>query len=111
MPSETRASAPNEQGTSQSASPGVVPTKKLFGVPAPVKRVFDRFPLISYEAEEIPASLHKSGSSERNRLFVFIGPEQATKGAPSFNPQCLRWQVSRMCYAICRNSASDIGCF
>lgn len=98
MTSETAASTPtpvgNEHGA-EGAPPSVPPTKKLFGVPAPVKQIFDRFPLVSYQAEAIPGGGRTNESAKRNRLFVFIEPEQATKGAPSFNPQCLRWQVSR----------------
>lgn len=99
MPSQTRVNAATPAGTEHDtepprpATPSVVQPKKLFGVPAPVKRIFDKFPLTTYEAEEIPGNVHTSGSSERNRLFVFIDPKQAATGAPSFNPQCLKWQV------------------
>ncbi|EED21560.1 mitochondrial outer membrane protein (Sam35), putative [Talaromyces stipitatus ATCC 10500] len=99
MTSETRADAASPVGTEHEAEPprptssNAVPPKKLFGVPAPVKRIFDKFPLTTYEAEGIPGNVHTSGSPERNRLFVFIDPKQAAKGAPSFNPQCLRWQA------------------
>ncbi|QKX62310.1 uncharacterized protein TRUGW13939_09469 [Talaromyces rugulosus] len=65
-------------------------SSKLFAVPAPIKSVFDRFPLVTYQSEDVPLS--RTGRSERNRLFVFIDPADAKKGAPSFNPQCLKWQ-------------------
>ncbi|KUL88642.1 hypothetical protein ZTR_05118 [Talaromyces verruculosus] len=99
MLSQTRVNATTPAGTEHEAepprpaTPSVVQPKKLFGVPAPVKRIFDKFPLTTYEAEELPGNVHTSGSSERNRLFVFIDPKQAATGAPSFNPQCLRWQA------------------
>ena len=99
MPSQTSVNPTTPAGTEHEpepprpVTPSVVQPKKLFGVPPPVKRVFDKFPLATYEAEEIPGNVHTGGSSERNRLFVFIGAKEAATGAPSFNPQCLRWQV------------------
>ncbi|KAL1969416.1 hypothetical protein VTN77DRAFT_8854 [Rasamsonia byssochlamydoides] len=68
------------------------PTRHLFSVPAPIKRIFDRFPLITYQANDLPGS-SSYGNPDRNRLFVFIDAAGARRGAPSFNPQCLRWQA------------------
>lgn len=99
MPSQSHVDAATPAGTEHDteplrpATPSVVQPKKLFGVPAPVKQIFDKFPLTTYEAEDIPGNIQTSGSSGRNRLFVFIDSKQAATGAPSFNPQCLKWQV------------------
>lgn len=64
--------------------------KPFFTVPAPVKRLFDKFPLTTYPANEIP---QRSQSNGANQLFVFTDARGAREGRPSFNPQCLKWQV------------------
>ncbi|KAL2827637.1 hypothetical protein BDW59DRAFT_144103 [Aspergillus cavernicola] len=65
--------------------------RDFFSVPAPVKRLFDRFPLITYPANELP---HCALSTQRgNRLFVFTDAAGVRRGRPSFNPQCLKWQA------------------
>ncbi|KAL2855833.1 hypothetical protein BJY01DRAFT_203815 [Aspergillus pseudoustus] len=65
--------------------------RDFFTVPAPIKRVFDRFPLATYPSNELP---HYSWPTRyRNRLFVFSDAAGARRGRPSFNPQCLKWQA------------------
>lgn len=65
--------------------------RDFFSVPAPVKRVFDRFPLITYPENDLP--YHAWSTRRGNQLFVFSDVAGARRGAPSFNPQCLKWQV------------------
>ena len=65
----------------------------LPSVPAPIKRVFDRFPLTVYPADALP-SRYRRCSDDANVLYVFTDPRGASRGSPSFNPQCLKWQVS-----------------
>ncbi|KAF9884149.1 hypothetical protein FE257_002270 [Aspergillus nanangensis] len=65
--------------------------RDYFSVPAPIKRIFDHFPLVTYPPNDLPL---RAGSSIRgNRLFVFTDAKGARRGSPSFNPQCLKWQV------------------
>ncbi|PWY77505.1 mitochondrial outer membrane protein [Aspergillus heteromorphus CBS 117.55] len=65
--------------------------RDFFSVPAPVKRIFDRFPLVTYPPNDLP---HIPWSDKRgNRLFVFTDAAGARRGRPSFNPQCLKWQA------------------
>ncbi|KAL4986395.1 hypothetical protein BDW68DRAFT_128845 [Aspergillus falconensis] len=65
--------------------------RDFFSVPTPVKRVFDRFPLVTYPANDLP---HHTGLGRNgNQLFVFIDAAGARRGRPSFNPQCLKWQA------------------
>ncbi|KAL4934116.1 putative mitochondrial outer membrane protein (Sam35) [Aspergillus undulatus] len=65
--------------------------RDIFSVPAPVKCVFDRFPLFTYPANDLP---HHPWSTRRgNKLFVFTDAAGARRGRPSFNPQCLKWQA------------------
>jgi len=72
----------------------------IFTIPAPVKRVFDKFPLVTYDANELP--LRAPRSRDRNVLHVFTTREDAKKGKPSFNPACLRWQVGYWEAPYCR---------
>lgn len=65
--------------------------RDYFSIPAPIKRIFDRFPLATYPPNDLP---QRARSSRRgNRLFVFTDAAGARHGSPSFNPQCLKWQV------------------
>jgi metaxin len=67
------------------------PVRQFFSVPTPIKRIFDRFPLVIYPPNELPTRL--TPHAKCNRLFVFLDIAGARQGKPSFNPQCLRWQV------------------
>lgn len=80
MPSSGPESPPEEN----KASP-------LFTVPAPIKRLFDKFPLTTYPANAIPQRIRPH--DDVNQLFVFTDAHGARHGRPSFNPQCLKWQV------------------
>lgn len=64
-----------------------------FALPAPVKRVFDVFPLREYESNALPARAPGPKQREENVLHVFIREEDVRAGRPSFNPGCLKWQV------------------
>ncbi|KAL1864786.1 hypothetical protein VTK73DRAFT_5665 [Phialemonium thermophilum] len=60
-------------------------------VPGPLQRLFDHFPLTTYPANDLPC--RSPGPSELPALYVFVSEEGATKGDPSFNPSCLKWQT------------------
>ncbi|KAK1065350.1 phosphatidylserine decarboxylase [Friedmanniomyces endolithicus] len=63
----------------------------LFAIPAPLKPIFDRVPLLTYAANDLPfRSPRKRGE---NVLHVFTTLEDARTGRPSFNPACLKWQA------------------
>jgi metaxin len=64
----------------------------LFSIPPPLKRIFDKFPLVTYGPNELP--LRAPRGREENVLHVFTSDEDAANGKPSFNPSCLKWQVS-----------------
>lgn len=68
------------------------PSHSIFSVPAPIKQLFDQFPLLTYPANELP---HRT-PQHRNAhvLYIFTTDEDALLGAPSYNPACLKWQVS-----------------
>lgn len=65
--------------------------RPFFRVPAPIKHLFDKFPLTTYPANDLPQ--HSLSHQTSNRLFVFTDTAAARRGRPSFNPQCLKWQV------------------
>lgn len=65
--------------------------RSLFDIPAPLKRIFDRFPLVTYDENQRP--LRAPQDSAEQVLHVFTTAEDAKHGRPSFNPGCLKWQV------------------
>ncbi|KAJ6091281.1 hypothetical protein N7467_003250 [Penicillium canescens] len=65
-------------------------SNSFFTVPAPIKRLFDKFPLTTYPANELPQRFQPNTA---NQLFVFTDARGARHGRPSFNPQCLKWQA------------------
>lgn len=72
----------------------------FFTVPAPIKRLFDKFPLTTYPANEIPQRLRPHDNV--NQLYVFTDASGVRHGRPSFNPQCLKWQVRAISHARTR---------
>jgi hypothetical protein len=66
-------------------------SRSIFDVPAPIKQLFDRFPLLTYPTNELPqrAPQHR----DAHVLYIFTSEHGARRGLPSFNPACLKWQV------------------
>ncbi|KAJ4372626.1 hypothetical protein N0V86_007988 [Didymella sp. IMI 355093] len=66
-------------------------SRSIFDVPAPIKQLFDRFPLVTYPINNLP----QRAPHERNTptLHIFTTENGALKGAPSYNPACLKWQA------------------
>ena len=62
----------------------------FFSTPAPLKRLFDRFPLLAYSSNPLPlrASISESQRAAVDTLYIFGLPDQ-----PSLNPTCLRYQT------------------
>lgn len=60
-------------------------------MPAPLQRLFDAVPLVTYGPNELPC--RSPGPSDLPTLHVFITEHDAARGAPSFNPSCLKWQT------------------
>lgn len=89
-PPSTRKAAENDAAQPKRAA---TPLKRpsIFAIPEPVKRVFNNFPLTTYEPNELPARAPKQ--RDEPTLHVFATPEDASRGRPSFNPGCLKWQV------------------
>ena len=62
-----------------------------FSLPQPLRRVFDRFPLVTYPPNLLPQ--RAPGHHNENILYVFQSQEPARRDTPSFNPSCLKWQA------------------
>ncbi|KAI1657249.1 hypothetical protein F4813DRAFT_360864 [Daldinia decipiens] len=60
-------------------------------IPAPLARLFKRFPLLTYPPNELP--LRSPRARDVATLYVFISDQDALNGLPSFNPSCLKWQT------------------
>lgn len=69
-----------------SSSPG------LFSAPAPIRSLFQSFPLAVHPAEPLPAR-SPDVDALLPRLYVFAHDADAARGLPSYNPSCLKWQV------------------
>ncbi|KAI5296421.1 hypothetical protein KEM52_002833 [Ascosphaera acerosa] len=76
----------------------------MVSVPAPVKRLFDSFPLKTYPATPGSAADGDGAGSDCHRLYVFTDARGAEVGAPSFNPECLKWQVSVSVRTVASNN-------
>jgi metaxin len=66
-------------------------------IPRPLQQLFDRFPLRTYEANDLPERSQHLTSSDLPTLYVFSADSDARLGLPSFNPACLKWQVWPNC--------------
>ncbi|EGP91302.1 unnamed protein product [Zymoseptoria tritici ST99CH_3D7] len=84
-----------EESNSQPATDRrVTPAAKkfsIFDVPAPLRELFTRFPLYTYDANELP--LNAPTRRTEHSLHIFSTTDDAAKGRPSFNPSCLKWQA------------------
>lgn len=65
--------------------------RSWFAVPAPVRHLFQRFPLHTYDPEPLP--LGAPDIHDRPSLYVFAGDDDARAGRPSYNPACLKAQT------------------
>lgn len=90
----SRASMTQNAGGPPAASWTQQQQSSIFRIPAPLKRVFDKFPLVQYDENELPLRATKDKS--QHVLHVFTTDKDAREGKPSFNPGCLKWQVWTM---------------
>ncbi|KAG9232298.1 hypothetical protein BJ875DRAFT_443305 [Amylocarpus encephaloides] len=84
--------AKEEHGVSQNPiSRRATKVQNFFSIPAPVKALFDRVPVLVYPPNELPQRAPKP--SRIPSLYVFSSIADAAAGKPSFNPSCLKWQA------------------
>lgn len=62
-----------------------------YSPPEPVKRAFDKFPLITYTSNSLPRRSPRD--RKHNFLHIFASEEATLQGRPSHNPACLKWQA------------------
>lgn len=69
--------------------------RNAFAIPAPLRRLFTRFPLYTTPENPLPARCASAtpGADGAPILYLFTDEEGAASGAPSYNPPCLKWQV------------------
>ncbi|KAF2825821.1 hypothetical protein CC86DRAFT_382811 [Ophiobolus disseminans] len=86
-------SQPNDgdNDTQQSRRQTPAPSRGMFTVPAPIKQLFDQFPLLTYPTNDLPQRAPRSRNA--HVLYVYTSEEGALKGLPSYNPACLKWQA------------------
>ena len=115
MPPQSHSETPNDERNRLSSSQGPSAATRrrdsppsaqwsFFTVPPAVKRLFDRFPIRTYPANDLP--VRSPSHRNRNVLYIFTTAQGETTGAPSFNPGCLRWQVSNRCFPRLQNRAA-----
>jgi hypothetical protein len=81
---------PNQHAISRKNANPAAKTS-YFSIPAPLKRIFDQFPLATYSENESP--IRAPRYRDQHVLHVFATEEDALNGRPSFNPACLKWQT------------------
>lgn len=62
-----------------------------FAAPAPIRNLFNHFPLQTLSAEPLPA--RSVAPSTTSTLYIFAHPRDIPLGRPSYNPSCLKWQT------------------
>ncbi|KAI1453528.1 hypothetical protein F4805DRAFT_363125 [Annulohypoxylon moriforme] len=82
MSSNTPNTKPNQKQSKMSG---------WLAIPAPLARLFKKFPLLTYPPNELPA--RSPSARDVATLYVFISDRDALNGLPSFNPNCLKWQT------------------
>ncbi|KAL2420058.1 hypothetical protein ABEF95_003694 [Exophiala dermatitidis] len=90
--SSTSSSKPNRPSRNPGRKQPQGPSRpSWWSLPLPIKRVFDRFPLVTYPENDLPqrAPRHRN----ENVLYIFQTTEPQSRDAPSYNPTCLKWQA------------------
>jgi metaxin len=62
-----------------------------FSLPPAIRRVFDKFPLVTLPA--IPHPQRSPWSRNEHILYIFQSNDGKLSDGPSFNPSCLKWQA------------------
>ncbi|KAF2172453.1 hypothetical protein M409DRAFT_63135 [Zasmidium cellare ATCC 36951] len=91
MPDDDKRRDTSKQPADNAPSRATTPGRSIFALPAPLKRIFDQFPLVTYDANELPERAPKTRN--QHVLHVFTNEKDAIDGRPSFNPGCLKWQT------------------
>ncbi|RMZ76456.1 hypothetical protein DV737_g4819, partial [Chaetothyriales sp. CBS 132003] len=74
-----------------STVPSTTPAARWLSLPAPVRQLFERFPLVTPTPNQLPQRSPRDRSE--HVLYIFQDPWNASANAPSCNPSCLKWQA------------------
>jgi len=77
--------------TSSRTKPQEPSRSSWWSLPPPIRRVFDRFPLVTYPANGLPQRAPRH--QHENVLYIFQTEASPSQHTPSFNPSCLKWQA------------------
>ena len=83
---------PDSSSSKDVSRPVRAQKRSFFEIPPALRRIFDRYPLVTYAENELPLR-GPSRTRDEHVLYIFAAPEDAQKGRPSYNPGCLKWQV------------------
>jgi metaxin len=100
MMSRTEESSSTAQNSRQKSL-----SSSIFSVPAPIKQLFDQFPLLTYPINDLPQRAPRHRNS--HVLYVFTTDAGAIQSAPSYNPACLKWQVGVLLLPALHYSSSQ----
>lgn len=92
MPQVAGATSESPLSSNRSSSKATGSSPQWFTTPQLIRRLFDEFPLRTYPVNELP--LRSPQNRDRHTLWIFTTSRGARFGTPSFNPGCLKWQVS-----------------
>lgn len=91
MPQEASNDASTHSQSSGIDAPTArVKSRNFLRIPPVIKRVFNRFPLITYPPNELNLCAPKAQT--KHALYIFQARD-STLGNLSCNPSCLKWQV------------------
>lgn len=92
MPRDACATSETPLSSNRSSSKATGSSPPWITTPQPIRRLFDEFPLRTYPVNELP--LRSPQNRDRHTLWIFTTSRGARFDKPSFNPACLKWQVS-----------------
>ncbi|KEF51331.1 uncharacterized protein A1O9_12681 [Exophiala aquamarina CBS 119918] len=84
-------SSPSKSQPQPQAQPPSQPHQGRSFLPAPLRRLFDQFPLLTYPANPLPQ--RAPTIRNENVLYIFQKTDPKSRDAPSYNPSCLKWQA------------------
>src|SRR6266852_932534 len=94
MPPKPKAAEVDNVESHTSFSRWTIHLIALFSIPTPLRKLFDLVPVVVYLPNQLPQRAPKS--SRVPSLYIFSTEQDAAAGRPSFNPSCLKWQVSAL---------------
>jgi metaxin len=79
--------------TDHAAAAAAPASRSLIPLPAPIRRLFDAFPLVTYPSAPLPTSAPPRISSDDAATLHIFTTNPPSPDAPSHNPTCLAYQT------------------